>query len=318
MADETLAAAAAALGVPEELVMRSAQARAEAEGTSVEEILAAWAGGQAAPVAESTPSPEPEAPSVEEPTEPEPEAASAESPSAPAAPPVGEAGVPPPPVEVPQTVSAAEAQAFEVVTTIETASLKERTKTQVPLWLSSVFIVVPLVAIFLLTTGSAPDCGQAGALDVDPIRGEVVNCDGSEFTGSGDPGGDTTDYLAIGREVFATTAACLACHGAAGEGIGNFPPLAGGEVLATFPSCTDHIQWVTLGTTGWQSEVGGTYGSQDKPVGGAGVMPGFGAALSEEQLASVALFERVTFGRQGLDEALTDCGLAEPPEEEGA
>lgn len=44
-----LAAAAAAMGVPETLVKRSAEARAKATGASVDEILAAWAGGGEAP-----------------------------------------------------------------------------------------------------------------------------------------------------------------------------------------------------------------------------------------------------------------------------
>lgn len=46
-----LAAAAAAMGVPEALVKRSAEARAKATGASVDEILAAWAGGSPAPTA---------------------------------------------------------------------------------------------------------------------------------------------------------------------------------------------------------------------------------------------------------------------------
>ncbi len=46
-----LAAAAAAMGVPETLVKRSAEARAKATGASVDEILAAWAGGAPAPTA---------------------------------------------------------------------------------------------------------------------------------------------------------------------------------------------------------------------------------------------------------------------------
>ena len=48
-----LAAAAAAMGVPEALVERSAEARAKATGASVDEILAAWAGGTPAPAAPS-------------------------------------------------------------------------------------------------------------------------------------------------------------------------------------------------------------------------------------------------------------------------
>ncbi|HUO45988.1 MAG TPA: cbb3-type cytochrome c oxidase subunit II [Acidimicrobiia bacterium] len=69
-----LGAAAAALGIPEALVKRSAEARAKEAGVSVEEILAAWAGGAAPHTApqpdaslqspdasqdEATPAPEP-------------------------------------------------------------------------------------------------------------------------------------------------------------------------------------------------------------------------------------------------------------------
>lgn len=46
-----LAAAAAAVGAPEEMVMRSATARAAAQGVTVDDILAAWGGGAAAPAA---------------------------------------------------------------------------------------------------------------------------------------------------------------------------------------------------------------------------------------------------------------------------
>ena len=46
-----LAAAAAAMGVPEALVKRSAEARARATGATVDDILAAWAGGSPAPAA---------------------------------------------------------------------------------------------------------------------------------------------------------------------------------------------------------------------------------------------------------------------------
>lgn len=46
---EYLAAAAAVLNAPEELVLRSAEAKAQALGGTAEEYLAAWGGGQAAP-----------------------------------------------------------------------------------------------------------------------------------------------------------------------------------------------------------------------------------------------------------------------------
>lgn len=105
---EQLSAAAAAMGIPETLVERSAEARAAEAGTSTEEILQAWAGGEAPP-APSEPeaaeepeteeaaeepvqeeeAPEPAAPEVvvETPTE-EPEAPAAAAATGPYKPPV--------------------------------------------------------------------------------------------------------------------------------------------------------------------------------------------------------------------------------------
>lgn len=78
---DQLTAAAAALDLPEGLVQRSAAARATASGTSVDDVLAAWAGGtpmavstagSAAEEAESTPTPEPTTPERESGPEPTP------------------------------------------------------------------------------------------------------------------------------------------------------------------------------------------------------------------------------------------------------
>ena len=61
---ELIAKVAEILGIPETLVQRSAEARAEASGNTVEEVLQSWAGGEAvaasapaekAPVVEETP-----------------------------------------------------------------------------------------------------------------------------------------------------------------------------------------------------------------------------------------------------------------------
>ena len=61
---ELIAKVSEILGIPETLVQRSAEARAEASGNTVEEILQSWAGGEAvassapveeAPIAEETP-----------------------------------------------------------------------------------------------------------------------------------------------------------------------------------------------------------------------------------------------------------------------
>jgi cytochrome c oxidase cbb3-type subunit II len=82
MSDQ-LAAASQAMGLPEALVQRSAEARAAETGASVDDILASWAGGEAAPAAPS-PAPEEEqaaAPDTDTETE-QPE----ETPAEPAAP----------------------------------------------------------------------------------------------------------------------------------------------------------------------------------------------------------------------------------------
>lgn len=68
-----LAAAAAAMGLPESLVERSAAARAAETGASVDEIIAAWAGGAPPPAAAAAPEPVADAPAPEEAAAPEPE-----------------------------------------------------------------------------------------------------------------------------------------------------------------------------------------------------------------------------------------------------
>ncbi len=80
-------AIAQSTSLPEELVMRSAKARAEASGTSVDDVLAAWSGGAAIPAS---------APTVASDVTPEPAAVVAEAPApaAVAAPAVAEDPVP--------------------------------------------------------------------------------------------------------------------------------------------------------------------------------------------------------------------------------
>lgn len=103
------------------------------------------------------------------------------------------------------------------------------------------------------------------------------------------PAGES-DPLTLGGEVYSS---CQACHGASGGGVSG-PALTG--VLETFPDYRDHLMWVKLGDEAFP----GTYGANAKP-NTAGVMPGFGGTLSEQELAEVVLFERVEFG--GLDPA---------------
>jgi mono/diheme cytochrome c family protein len=215
---------------------------------------------------------------------------------------------------VPETVGLDKAGDWESVTTVATAGLKERTLTRIPSWLTAAFVVLPLVGLlYLLQFSGGPDCGNSGLLAVDRATGEVVNCDGSPFEGRGAPGSGSTDFLALGQSLYADAqVACAGCHGANGEG-GVGPAFAGGAVLVSFPTCAEHVQWVQLGSSGWQAQVGTTYGAQGTLSQGG--MPGFVNTLSDQDLRSVITFERVRFGGANLDETLVDCGLVipEPP-----
>ena len=64
---ELLSKVAELLNAPESLVQRSAEARAEASGRTVDEVLQSWAGGESVASAEK---PAEEAPPAEEPAPP--------------------------------------------------------------------------------------------------------------------------------------------------------------------------------------------------------------------------------------------------------
>ncbi|MBW2471711.1 MAG: cytochrome c [Deltaproteobacteria bacterium] len=279
--DELLEKVAEAKGMPAPIAKRSAEARAKKTGEPLEAVLAEWAGIDPATVGASA-APAPAAPAPAAAAEPAPGAAATPAEQA-------------PDVEVlePAASSASAAEAGDA----PEASMRER---GYPAWLAAAFVIIPILAVtYILVAPNGPDCGVAGQLLVDEVTGLAVNCDGSEY------GSTSVDFLAIGSGQYS---GCLACHGANGEG-GVGPAFSGGAVLVTFPtgSCNDHIEWIRLGTAGWPDD---TYGATNKPVGGGGNMPAFGN-LTDEQLAAVALYERVQFGGQPLEEAELDCGLAE-------
>jgi hypothetical protein len=211
---------------------------------------------------------------------------------------------------VPAEVTAAEAASLPEVITVPTAGIRERTNLTIPRWMAAVMLIIPAFALFALGGSATGECGDSTELNTDVITGEVVNCDGTEFTGSG-VGGGGTDFIAMGEDLYGGAPACDGCHGANGEG-GVGPGFGG--VVTTFGSCADHIEWVTLGSTGFQAEGRSTYGDTNQAVDGG--MPAFGDSLSAEQIASVVAFERVRFGGANPEETLTDCGLAEPEGEE--
>ena len=300
---ELLAKVAEILGAPETLVQRSAEARAEASGNTVEEVLQSWAGGEAiaasAPVAEEAP--------VEEVKE---EVVAEEAPVE----------------EVKEEVVAEEVPIAKSVTTkVETVikkvsmanntmGIKLNTDTTLPRWLNFSFMIIPVfILIGMINTSGAQECGVNGILDVDRKSQQTVNCDGSPFEGKGVASTNAVNYVAVGQQVYSGAAACAGCHGANGGG-GVGPSFIGGALYTTFPTCADHAKWIQLGSAGWQAEVGAAYGAEDTiSIGG---MPGFQGKLTEEELMAVVVFERVVFGGGNTEEVLIDCGLLETEEDE--
>lgn len=152
MSDQ-LTAAAQAMNVPEPIVERSARARAEASGSSYEEVLAAWAGGQAvaasapAPVAEEAPPPT---------SEPEPEAPAEQAPAAPAAPEAQPAPIP---------VAAAVEVAEEEEEDVEPLPLGVRVSLagKIGAWTGAVLGLLGFVLASTWLLGAASVAGEEGA-----------------------------------------------------------------------------------------------------------------------------------------------------------
>lgn len=309
----SLAGAAAAMGIPESLVERSAAARSAQTGASVDEILTAWAGGEAAAADQAARAKRVDA--VEEVVEETPVVEEA-------APTPAAIVVEPAPVAAgvttraptPDEVTASQASHLPEVITVSTAGIKERTNFVIPRWLTAVMLIVPLFALFALGGSATGECGEATELATDVVTGQIVNCDGTEFEGAG-PGGGGTDYFALGADIYNGVAIagvnCSGCHGPNGQGTAAFPSLSG--VLTTFGACTEHVEWVTLGSAGFTAQ--GAYGDTNKPVNGG--MPSFAGSLTGEQIAAVSAFQRVRFGGADPDQTLIGCNLAVSPEEGG-
>jgi mono/diheme cytochrome c family protein len=301
---ELLSKVAELLKAPEELVQRSAEARAEASGKSVDEVLQSWAGGEAIESSAPAEAPVEEAPVEEAPVE---EAPVEEAPV--------EEVVEEAPVEEVVPPTSVKTVIKKVAVVNKTMGIKLNAEASLPNWLNLSFLVIPLfILIGMINASSTQECGVKGILDVDRKSQQTVNCDGSPFEGTG-VSSSTVNYVALGQQIYSGAAACSGCHGANGGG-GVGPAFIAGELYTTFPTCSDHAKWIQLGSAGWQSEVGATYGAEDKvSIGG---MPGFQGKLTEDELYAVVVFERVVFGGGQTEEVLTDCGLLEEAEEETA
>ena len=269
------------LNAPVDLVQRSAEARAQASGISVDEVLNSWAGGESI----ATSAPKEDAPVEEAPKE---------------------------EVIVPATVTKQVTKSISFAN--ETMGIKINSENLLPKWLNFSFIIIPLFFLVgLISSSNTQECGERGMLNVDRKSQEAVNCDGSPYEGKGVAATNTINYIALGQEVYAGAAACAGCHGGGGGG-GVGPAFIGGALYTTFPTCADHTKWIQLGSAGWQAEVGPTYGAEDTvSIGG---MPGFQGKLTEDEIYAVVVFERVVFGGGNTEEVLSDCGLLETEEDE--
>ena len=287
--DQLLEKVAEVKGMPASLAKRSAEARSKKTGEPVETVLAEWAGVDISTVStEATQETPDDSPDVE-----------SDAPADESLDTVADAAA---------GIEIIEASSEETTDQAEQDEAVPAARGRYPRWLAAALILIPLLAVvYILVAPNGPECGTAGQLLVDPVTGETTNCDGTEY------GVTTVNYLAQGEGLYNQ---CVACHSADGSG-GAGPAFQGGAVLATFPdgSCNTHIEWVRVGTAGWPDS---TYGAPGKPVGGFGLMPAFGGTMTDEQLASVALYERVAFGGQPLEQAEVDCGLADEADIEGA
>ena len=305
---ELLSKVAELLNAPESLVQRSAEARAEASGRTVDEVLQSWAGGETVASAEK---PVEEAPVEEAPVE--------EAPV--------EEDKPKEQIEESAEIVKDETKSAPAISSQEnikkvihkvsfankTLNIKVNAETSLPRWLNFSFVLIPLfIVIGIVNTSSTQECGENGILDVDRKTQLTVNCDGTAFEGKGVGSASSINYIALGQQVYSGAAACAGCHGVNGGG-GVGPAFTGGELYTTFPTCSDHALWIELGSAGWQAEIGPAYGAENKvSIGG---MPGFEGKLTEDEIYAVVVFERVVFGGGNTDEVLEDCGLLETDEE---
>jgi len=188
----------------------------------------------------------------------------------------GAAASPSASTEVAATTSAAPVAAAapvpEIVTAPEPvpayvqASLNRK---RIPIWAMPVLAFLPVWAVIYAQTLSPPPKTELSQLD-------------------------------LGAEIYST---CAGCHGGSGGG-GAGRPLADGEVLKTFPNIANQLEFIRLGSAGFQ----GGYGNPDRE-GGQHVsgetgaqMPAF-AALTDAELLEVTRHERETLsGEEGTFE----------------
>lgn len=166
---DLLEAAAEALGTPAPLVRRSAAARAAANGTTAEEILSAWVGGDAVAAVSADTEPEtPAAPETEPEPEPEPEIPAEEPAPAPE----------PMPSLEPVLVPAAVAVAVEPEIDLEPVPLRQRVRTAVRVgaWVGAGLGLVGILAASMSWAPAAiiPGEGASVVVEVGPTTAMIA------------------------------------------------------------------------------------------------------------------------------------------------
>ena len=142
---------------------------------------------------------------------------------------------------------------------------------KIPVWAMSALVLLPVWAIVYATTNDPQSPKEAGP-------------------------------LTTGATVYTS---CASCHGATGGG-GVGPQLNAGAVVAAFPDPAEQVRWVMLGTAGYKQEGTATYGADQKPVGGLGVMPAQIDGLTAAELLAVVRHERETLSGETFDAAAWD------------
>jgi mono/diheme cytochrome c family protein len=149
-----------------------------------------------------------------------------------------------------------------------------RTRKKIPFWAVPVVAFTPIWVLIFALTLDKPTPKEAGP-------------------------------VALGDEVYAK---CSGCHGAAGGGASG-PALNEGKVVETFPNFSDQLEWVILGSQGFLNDGRTTYGAQNKPVEGVGVMPAWDT-LTAQELIAVVRHEREELSGEEFDPAVYDEVLA--------
>lgn len=158
----------------------------------------------------------------------------------------------------------------EMVPAYVEASLRRQ---RIPIWAMPVLAFLPVWAVIYAQTLSPPPKTELSQLD-------------------------------LGAEIYSQ---CAACHGGSGGG-GSGRPLADGQVLATFPNIANQLEFIKLGSAGYDGQ---GYGNPDREggqhiAGETGAqMPTFGDTLTDAELLEVTRHERETLS--GEEEVEVDA-----------